>query len=79
MIDASAKIPAGIFEQNFAWLGRFQECIQIESLKTNVKGRYCLTSINITGLALAGNGDIEVNNEHQFTGVKGFEVSNLVL
>ncbi|KAH1014290.1 hypothetical protein HUJ04_003149 [Dendroctonus ponderosae] len=47
MIDASYKIPSGIFDLNMAWIGSHKECINIESKLNDIKGKYCLTTIGI--------------------------------
>ncbi|XP_030750747.1 O-acyltransferase like protein-like isoform X2 [Sitophilus oryzae] len=48
MIDATAKIPSGILNLNLGgWMGSFDECINIHSKKTNIRGNYCLGTIYI--------------------------------
>lgn len=48
MIDASAKIPAGLFKLNLGgWMGDFEECLGIKSVKRQVKGNYCLGTLYI--------------------------------
>ncbi|XP_030757502.1 nose resistant to fluoxetine protein 6-like isoform X1 [Sitophilus oryzae] len=50
MIDATAKWPAGIAKINWAWLGSFDECLEIESKAKDVRGSYCLISISLEKL-----------------------------
>ncbi|XP_030757478.1 nose resistant to fluoxetine protein 6-like [Sitophilus oryzae] len=49
MIDATAKVPAGIAKINWAWLGNYDECLEISNGNRDVLGSYCLISINIEG------------------------------
>lgn len=47
VIDASFKIPPGLMEYNFAWIGDYEECLDIDSSLTGVKGKYCLISLSL--------------------------------
>ncbi|XP_044739778.1 nose resistant to fluoxetine protein 6-like [Chrysoperla carnea] len=47
MMDASSKIQAGIYFGNIADLGAFDECLRINSDKEHIKGKYCLTKLNV--------------------------------
>jgi hypothetical protein len=45
--DATSKIPSGLLSLNFAEMGDFQQCVNIEaSTKTGtILGKYCLGSL----------------------------------
>ncbi|CAH1370174.1 unnamed protein product [Tenebrio molitor] len=47
MADATSKIPSGLLSLNFAEMGDFQQCVNIEaSTKTGtILGKYCLGSL----------------------------------
>lgn len=63
VIDASYKIPSGIFDLNMAWIGSYEECINIESKLNDVKGKYCLTTIGIdssTALKSSNSASVQV-------------------
>ncbi|XP_066146805.1 nose resistant to fluoxetine protein 6-like isoform X2 [Euwallacea fornicatus] len=48
MIDASAKVPAGILKLNLGgWMGNFEQCLEITSRKYGIKGNYCLGTMYI--------------------------------
>ncbi|XP_066252841.1 LOW QUALITY PROTEIN: nose resistant to fluoxetine protein 6-like [Euwallacea similis] len=48
MIDASAKIPAGLLKLNLGgWMGNFEQCLEITSSKRGIKGNYCLGTMYI--------------------------------
>lgn len=48
MLDASAKIPNGIFKGNLYDFGSFEECLDFEATSVkNVQGKYCLGSIHV--------------------------------
>ncbi|XP_063927525.1 nose resistant to fluoxetine protein 6-like [Zophobas morio] len=45
MMDATSKVPSGILNYNFAEMGDFQQCVQIETSGTTTEtilGKYCL-------------------------------------
>ncbi len=39
-IDASAKIPAGIFRGNLVWTGAYRECVEISATIANRSRKY---------------------------------------
>ncbi|XP_050297632.1 nose resistant to fluoxetine protein 6-like [Anthonomus grandis grandis] len=48
MADASTKIPSGIMNLNVGdWMGSFDECLEIKSVKRELKGNYCLATLYI--------------------------------
>ncbi|XP_044739782.1 nose resistant to fluoxetine protein 6-like [Chrysoperla carnea] len=47
MMDASSKFQAGIYFGNIADLGAFDECLQIDNENEQIKGKYCLTKLQI--------------------------------
>jgi len=47
VLDASGKLPAGILEANIAWVGRYDECLNIYSESSDVYGKYCLITLGI--------------------------------
>ncbi|XP_044737962.1 nose resistant to fluoxetine protein 6-like [Chrysoperla carnea] len=47
MMDASSKFQPGVYFGNVADLGAFDECLQIDNDKENIKGKYCLTKLKI--------------------------------
>ncbi|XP_060519002.1 O-acyltransferase like protein-like [Cylas formicarius] len=47
MYDAAAKLPSGILNGNVNQLGDFDMCLAANLESRNVKGRYCLASIEI--------------------------------
>lgn len=61
MIDASAKIPAGLFKLNLGgWMGDFEECLEIKSAKRQVQGNYCLGTLYIDLADTFGNTSVQV-------------------
>lgn len=61
MVDASAKIPAGIFKLNLGgWMGDFDECLGIKSVKRQVKGNYCLGTLYIDLDETFGDSSVQV-------------------
>ncbi|XP_014242802.1 nose resistant to fluoxetine protein 6-like [Cimex lectularius] len=48
MVDASAKLQSGFLVGNFADLGQFDQCVDIEPEEYSLKGMHCLTDLKIT-------------------------------
>jgi len=55
VIDAGFKLPAGLLKANVVWLGSFDECLDINSPLTKVKGKYCLTTITLDAESVLGS------------------------
>lgn len=49
MLDASSKIPSGLFSGNLIDLGSFDECVSIEHINRSEKifGSYCKVQIPV--------------------------------
>ncbi|XP_044739780.1 uncharacterized protein LOC123301114 [Chrysoperla carnea] len=47
MMDSSSKFQAGIFIGNVVDLGAFDECLRIDNNKEHIRGKYCLTKLEI--------------------------------
>ncbi|ELT93751.1 hypothetical protein CAPTEDRAFT_212250 [Capitella teleta] len=56
MLDAQAKIPSGVLNGNFLWLGNYEQCLSVRALgvknESLFRGKYC--SAQIFPLALQG-------------------------
>lgn len=74
VIDAGFKLPAGLLKANMAWLGSFDECLDINSPLTQVRGKYCLTTITLDAKSILGSAQTStsllVSTSHVFRSQK---------
>lgn len=47
MYDASAKLPSGLLNGNVNQLGDFDMCLAARSPNMNIKGKYCLSYLQV--------------------------------
>lgn len=47
MIDASAKIPNGIYEGNLVDYGNFEECLSVKDDERSIRGQHCMLKLQI--------------------------------
>lgn len=79
MVDASGKVPSGVFLGNFKWVGMYEECLGASSKRagqqpensTVVLGEYCLLTVgaDMPGVALQV-GDLLANDDSASTALR---------
>lgn len=47
-MDANAKLPSGILNGNLNQLGDYDQCLSVDASKRDLKGKYCLASVQLT-------------------------------
>ncbi|GAB0098061.1 nose resistant to fluoxetine protein 6 [Sergentomyia squamirostris] len=52
MLDASVKVPIGIYLGDVYQFGDFDECVAIESDHRRIRGQYCLANVTIEGFKI---------------------------
>lgn len=45
MMDSTSKLPTGLLNYNFHDFGNFDQCIDIQSERDNIRGKYCMANM----------------------------------